>query len=212
VDTSFNQEDFLAEDPADWTKELPEPFKPGDYTAKQHLEYVNENFLREDSQAQILIEGDPTDPATLRAVDTAAKQAADAEPTKKLAGGGASIQSPLSVMRSVAATNESFNATFTAADTDGDEVPDRNLQQVYDELYAVAGDQAAGVIHRTEDGEYRAVRLVVATSGTASATEVTNAMQPIADDVDAIDGVEATATGQLILFKIIQDQLLDTVI
>jgi len=37
-------------------------------------------------------------------------------------------------------------------------------------------------------------------------------MQPIADDVDAVEGVEATATGQIILFKIIQDQLLDTVI
>ncbi|MFT4890045.1 MAG: hydrophobe/amphiphile efflux-3 (HAE3) family protein [Halobacteriales archaeon] len=212
VDTSFNQEDFLAEDPADWTKELPEPFKPGNYTAKQHLEYVNENFLRQDTQAQILIEGDPTDPAALRAVDTAAAQAADADPTKKLAGGGTSIQSPLSVMQGVAATNESFNATFTAADTDGDRIPDRNLERVYDELFAVAGDRAASVIHRTDDGEYRAVRLVVATSGTASATEVTSAMQPIADDIDGIEGVEATATGQLILFNIIQDQLLDTVI
>ncbi|HKL30210.1 MAG TPA: MMPL family transporter [Natrialbaceae archaeon] len=212
VDTSFNQEDFLAEDPPGWTKDLPEPFKPGDYTAKQHLEYVNENFLREDSQAQLLIEGDVTNPAALQAVQTASEQAADAEPTKQLAGGEASIQSPLSVMRTVAATNESFNATFTAADTDGDRVPDRNLERVYDELFAVAGDQAAGVIHRTEGGEYRAFRLVVATSGAASGTDVTNAMQPIADDVDAVEGVEATATGQIILFKIIQDQLLDTVI
>jgi predicted RND superfamily exporter protein len=115
-------------------------------------------------------------------------------------------------MRGVAATNESFNATFTAADTDGDRIPDRNLERVYDELFAVAGDQAAGVIHRTDDGEYRAFRLVVATSGSASGAEVTNAMQPIADDVDAVEGLEATATGQTILFKIIQDQLLRTVI
>jgi predicted RND superfamily exporter protein len=212
VDTSFNQEDFLAEDPAGWMKDLPEPFKPGDYTAKQHLEYVNQNFLREDSQAQILIDGDVTKPEALGAVETASEKAANAEPTKQLAGGGASIQSPLSVMRSVAATNESFNATFTTADTDGDGVPERNLKAVYDELFAVAGDQAAGVIHRTNDGEYQAFRLVIATSGAASGTDVTNAMQPIADDIDTVQGVEGTATGQIILFKIVQDQLLDTVI
>jgi len=41
-------------------------------------------------------------------------------------------------MQRVAAENESFNATFTAADTDGDGVPDRNLEQVYNELFEVA--------------------------------------------------------------------------
>jgi predicted RND superfamily exporter protein len=212
VDTSFNQEDFLAEDPPGWMKELPEPFKPSEYNAKQQLEYVNDNFVREDSQAQLLLQGDVANADALAAAETASEEAAASNVTTKLADGKANIRSPLSVMRQVAATNATFNATFTAADTDGDGVPDRNVDAVYDSLFAVAGDQAAGVIHRTDGGEYEALRLVVSTSGGASGADVTNAMQDIADGAASASGLEVTATGQTILFKIVQDQLLETVI
>ena len=212
VDTSFNQEDFLAEDPPGWMKDLPEPFEPSEYSAKQHLEYVNENFLREDSQAQLLLQGDVANADALAGVETASTEAAASDVTTKLAGGEANIQSPLSVMEQVAARNETFNATFTAADTDGDGVPDRNVDAVYDSLFATAPDQAAGVIYRTDGGDYQALRLVVSTSGGASGTDVTNAMQDVADEAASTSGLEVTATGQTILFKIVQDQLLETVI
>ncbi|MFC7188437.1 MMPL family transporter [Halocatena marina] len=57
VDTSFSQEDFLADDPPAWMDSLPEPLAPSEYTAKSSLEYVNDHFLREDSNAVILIRG-----------------------------------------------------------------------------------------------------------------------------------------------------------
>ncbi|MFC6767689.1 efflux RND transporter permease subunit [Natrinema soli] len=228
VDTSFNQEDFIAEDPPEWTENLPEPFKPGDYSMKENLEFVNKNFVREDSQAQILIEGNVTDPETLQRVSDAENETADSDVAVTLSSGEADVQSPLRTMRQVAAENESFNATFTAADTDGDRVPDRNLEQVYDELFEVAPDEAAAVIHRTDDGEgsdgsrstvddsstggdYEAVRMVISTSGTAAMSDVTTEMRSIADGIDG-NGLEATATGQTILFDIVQKQLMDTVI
>jgi len=228
VDTSFNQEDFIAEDPPEWTKNLPEPFKPGDYSMKENLEFVNKNFVREDSQAQILIEGNVTDPETLQRVSDAENETADSDVAVTLSSGEADVQSPLRTMQRVAAENESFNATFTAADTDGDGVPDRNLEQVYDELFEVAPDEAAAVIHRTDDGEgsngsqstvddsstggdYEAVRMVISTSGTAAMSDVTTEMRSIADGIDG-NGLEATATGQTILFDIVQKQLMDTVI
>ncbi|PGF13975.1 Patched family protein [Natrinema sp. CBA1119] len=223
VDTSFNQEDFIAEDPPEWTKNLPEPFKPGDYSMKENLEFVNQNFVREDSQAQILIEGNVTDPETLQRVSDAENETADSDVAVTLSSGEADVQSPLRTMQRVAAENESFNATFTAADTDGDGVPDRNLEQVYDELFEVAPDEAAAVIHRTDDGEgstvddsstggdYEAVRMVISTSGTAAMSDVTTEMRSIADGIDG-SGLEATATGQTILFDIVQKQLMDTVI
>ncbi|MFC7080564.1 MMPL family transporter [Halorussus caseinilyticus] len=211
VDTSFEQTDFLAEDPAGWMKDLPEPFAPGDYSAKANLEYVNQNFLRQDSQAQILVEGDVATAGTLEKL----QQANDAAREKRdvvvvLSNGEPQIRSPISVMEQVAAQNESFNATLAAADTDGDGVPDRNVEQVYDELFAVAPQDAKGVIHR-EDGEYRAVRMVVSVKGGASSSTVTEEMRAVADDVDG-DGLTATATGQPIVFEIVQNQLLDTVI
>jgi predicted RND superfamily exporter protein len=214
VDTSFNQEDFLAEDPPDWTKNLPEPFKPGEYSAKENLEYVNENFLRQDSQAQILIEG-PVDTTEamieLQESQTAAGNDSVAPSVQILSDGNPDIQSPLSVMGSVAAENESFNATFQQADTNGDGVPDQNVEAVYDTLFATAPSEAASVIHRTDDGAYEAVRMVISVEGGASGTAVTSQMRDIAATVDG-GTFTATATGQTVLFKIVQDQLLDTVI
>jgi hydrophobe/amphiphile efflux-3 (HAE3) family protein len=210
VDTSFNQEDFIAEDPPGWTDNLPEPFKPGEYSMKENLAFVNQNFVREDSQAQILFEGDVTAAETVQRLSDAEREAAGSEVVVTLSGGEADVQSPLQTMQQVAAENESFNATFAAADTDGDRVPDRNIEQLYDELFAVAPDEAGSVIHRTDDG-YQAVRMVISTSGTAAMSDVTTEMQAIADGVDA-SGLEATATGQTILFDIVQDQLFDTVV
>ncbi|WP_207592727.1 MMPL family transporter [Halomontanus rarus] len=211
VDTSFDQEDFIAEDPPSWTKDLPEPFKPGDYSMKANLEFVNDNFVREDSQAQILVDGDVTNPETIRALKTAEEDAADSDVVVTLSGDEADIQSPLRTMERVAAQNESFNATYTAADTDGDGLPDRNIEAVYDDLFDVAPDEAAGVIHRTDDGEYHAVRMVISTIGSAPMSDVTTEMNAIADGLSG-NGVQATATGQTILFDIVQEQLLDTVI
>jgi predicted RND superfamily exporter protein len=114
-------------------------------------------------------------------------------------------------MESVAAENESFNATFQQADTNGDGVPDQNVEAVYDTLFATAPSEAASVIHRTDDGAYEAVRMVISVEGGASGTAVTSQMRDIAATVDG-GTFTATATGQTVLFKIVQDQLLDTVI
>jgi predicted RND superfamily exporter protein len=211
VDTSFSQSDFLAEEPPDWMDELPEPFRPGSYSAKSTLEYVNDNFVREDSQAQILIEGDVTKPATLRRIDTAGDAAEEKGVTQTLSNGEADITSPLSAMQSVAAENETFNATFQAADTDGDGVPDRNVEGVYDELFEVAPDTAQNVLYRTEDGSYEAARMVVSVRGGASGSAITTQMRDVASVANR-PGVTVTATGGAILNKIVQDQLLETVV
>ncbi|MGB9985867.1 efflux RND transporter permease subunit [Salarchaeum japonicum] len=210
VDTSFSQTDFIAEDPPAWMQDLPEPFKPHDYTAKKNLQYVNDNFLRQDSQAQILIEDGVTSDTALERLHDAQKAAAEKNVTVTLSGGDAAIQSPLTVMEEVAAQNETFNETYTAADTDGNGVPDRNVAAVYDALFAVAPNQAQGVIAQEGDN-YAALRMVVSVSGGASNADITEQMRAVAEIVDG-NGLTATATGQSITFKIIQDQLLETVI
>ncbi|WP_435114910.1 MMPL family transporter [Halolamina sp. C58] len=214
VDTSFEQSDFIAEDPADWMKDLPEPFAPGDYTAKGNLEYVNDNFLRQDSQAQILIRpdgGDLTDDDVLqRVADAEATAAEHDDVTQTLSNGEPRIQSPLSVMESVAEQNDAFAEQFAAADTNDDGVPDRNLEALYDELFEVAPDRASSVIDQ-DDGEYTAMRIVVSVQGGANGDAVTESMRDVADEVDG-EGLEATATGSAVLNKIVQDQLLETVV
>ena len=211
VDTSFSQQDFLAEDPPGWMDELPEPIRPGEYTIKSNLEYVNQNFVREDSQAQILVEGSVATPEALDRLQQASDRAAEKGVTTILSNDEAQIRSPVSVMEQVAARNESFNGTLAAADTDGDGVPDQNVTGVYDELFRVAPDEAGGIIHRTDGGDYEAVRMVVSVQGGASSADVTDQMRDVASVFDGAD-VQATATGQSIVFEIVQQQLLDTVI
>ena len=211
VDTSFEQEDFLADEPADWQKELPEPFAPGEYSAKQNLEYVNDRFVREDSQAQILLEGDVMGDTALERVQAARDSAAGKNVTTELSNGDPAIDGPLSAMRTTAANDESFAETFEAADTDGDDVPDQNVAEVYDAFFDAAPEQASSYIAQDDDGDAEALRLIVSIQGGASSDAVTEQMRDVADVAEG-DGITATATGSSILNKIVQDQLLETVI
>ena len=211
VDTTFEEEDFIADDPPEWMKHLPEPFAPGSYSVKENLDYVNEQFLRQDTQTQVLIEGDVTDDRTLERIDEAEGVAAEKDTTVVLASGGADVRSPLSTMEQVAAANETFNETFTAADTTGDGVPDEDVEGVYDALFEADSDAAGDVIYRTADGEYESVRMIISVEGGATAGEATADTRNVASSIDG-DGLAATATGQLVVYYVIEQELFDTVI
>ncbi|MFB6228214.1 MAG: MMPL family transporter [Halobacteriales archaeon] len=210
IDTSFEQEDFLAEDPPGWMEDLPEPFRPSEYSAKENLEYVNDRFIRADSQAQILATGNVTATDTLTRLNDTRDVTKEKNVTQRLPNGEADITDPLSVMQSVAAENETFNETFQRTDTDDDGVPE-NVTAAYDALFSVAPRDAAEVIYRTDDGEYRAVRMIVSVTGGVDQDAVTTQMRDVAGSLDG-PGVEVTATGNAILNKVIQDDLLQTVI
>ncbi len=210
VSTAFEQEDFLADDPPDWMKELPEPFKPDEYTAKSTLSFVNDRFIRQDSNAELLIEGNVTGADTLERVSAARDDAAERRVTQTLPDGDAAIDGPLSLMHQTARDNATFNATFQAADTDDDGVPDRNITAVYDGLFAATPDRAGRYIYRTDDG-YQALRMTVSITGGAGGDAVTTQMRDIAATLSG-EGLRTTATGTAVLNKIVQDQLLQTVI
>ncbi|MFC6904651.1 MMPL family transporter [Halalkalicoccus tibetensis] len=209
VDTTFEQEDFIADDPPAWMKSLPGPLAVGDYDSKANLEYVNENFLREDSQTEVLVEGEITRADTLERL--AEELAVGSESAVVLSSGEADVRSPLATMETVAEEDEAFEEVFTAADTTGNGVPDENVEAVYDALFAADAEAAEEVVYRTDAGEYESFRLVLSVQGSAStdlATEETRAVAAILDG----DGLSATATGQLIVFGIVEDELLQTVI
>ncbi|SDJ85117.1 Predicted exporter protein, RND superfamily [Halovenus aranensis] len=209
VDTTFQQEDFIAEDPPGWTEDLPEPFAPGEYTVKSNLQFVNDRFIRQDTTTQILLDGEITSATTLTDIQTATERASEQEIVATLSG-EPNIQSPLRTMRAVAAENESFAATFAAADTDGDSVPDQNLTAVYDALFETAPDRASDVIYR-EDGEYESTRMVISMDGDATAGQAADATREIAETLDRSDR-PSLATGQLVVFNIVEEELFNTVI
>jgi predicted RND superfamily exporter protein len=208
IDASFQQSDFLAEDPDDWVKELPGPVAPGTYTAESAIRTLDADFVRQDTTVTILVRGDITESSTLAQLDRARMNASDLDATETYAGGEAAIRDPITVMQRAAADNESFDATLTAADTDGDGLPEDNVTAVFDELIRVAPEEADGIIHRA-DGEYRALRMVVTIDGTVSDDTGREQMQWVADDVDDA-GISAIATGDIIVNQITADQLAET--
>jgi len=212
VDTSFKNEDFIAEEPPEWMDSLPAEMQPGEYSMRATFEYVNENFLREDSTAEFLYEGDVATAEALERVDRTRAGVAEKGVTVTLSNGEPDIRSPLTVMADVAATNESFNATYRAADTDGDGVPDRNVTAVYGALFDAAPDRASDVIYR-EDGEYRALRLTASIRGGASGDAITSQMNAVERDAErGASDLTVTATGTPIVNTIVQDDLLETVV
>jgi hydrophobe/amphiphile efflux-3 (HAE3) family protein len=211
VDSSFQQEDFLATDPPAWMEDLPEPFAPGTYQTRDQLQYLDTRFIREDTKVNILVKGDVTDPATLDRVQQAQRQANESEISATFQSGRAGVTSPITVMQAVAAENESFNRTLTAADTDGDGVPDRNVSGVYVALFETAPQRANSVVHRTDAGQYEAVRIAVYVDGTASNERITRELRDVATN---LEGPEAAVSlvGQPVLFTQVQEQILDTVV
>jgi len=183
---------------AEWKQDLPEPFAWDVHPLDGNDDYVDEHYRATDADArrtsQVLVEGDVTADGTLEALSTARTSLSESDvPFER--NGEVRYVSPSSVMRSVAATDDAFARTFEAADTNGDGVPDRNLERVYDGLYDAAPDRAALVVERT-DGEYRSVRLLVPVTAAADRdAQVTAMREATAEIEDREPSVSAIAVG-----------------
>jgi len=213
IDTSLNQVDFLPSDPPAWMDSLPEPFAPSDYSLREDVVFLNDNFVqsREGSTAEILVEGSVTDDRTLERLAAGRDRVADSETAVTLASGEPSVESPLALVEQVAATNETVAAVVERNDADGNGIPDQNLATVYDALYDAAPDRAAAVIYRT-DGEYRALRVSVAITGGSDTGVVTEEMRAVATTVEGDTDLQVTATGQPVVTEIVQTGLLRTLV
>ncbi|SEH12293.1 Predicted exporter protein, RND superfamily [Natronorubrum sediminis] len=209
VDTNFDEDDLLAENPS-WTEHVSTTDR--DYQATAGYEALEDGFEYRDAQAQIVVSGDVTDGDTLERVDSARMQVSESESTDAAHSAGADDQNPLTVMESVATEDESFNASFHLADRTGDGVPNQNLEGLYDHLFESDPEAASEVIHRTSDGEYESVRLLVSVRGDAPAETVTSDVQSAAamvDDGGADERWNASATGPQIVEHTVEESLLD---
>jgi len=211
VDTSFEQEDLLAEEPA-WADRIPAT-TDREYRTKAGFEALDDRFDYRGSQAQIVVSGDVTDGETLERIADARTDADAAESTDTPATAGADDRDPLTVMESVAETDDSFNASFHLADRTGDGVPNQNLEGLYDRLFEIDPAAASAVIHRTDEGEYESVRMLVSVRDDDGATTAAE-MRAVAATVD--DGTDprwtATATGTPIVDHVVEETLLEGIL
>ncbi|WP_323192162.1 MMPL family transporter [Halostella sp. PRR32] len=214
LDTEFNQADFLPEDAPEWMESLPEPFAPAEYDVRENLEYLSDNFRQRGpgSEAQILIRGNVTAPALLTATDDTSQYTSRDGTIATQSDGTAAVESPATVLRSVAAENQTVANAINARDLDGDGLPDKDVAQVYDLVYSAAPGQASTVLYRTENGSYATARLIVGVQTDATAQSIASDVRQVATGIEANAPVTTVATGGPVITAVVQSALFETLV
>ncbi len=203
---------------ADWKQDLPGPMGWEVSEESKHQSYVTVHYraASEDqrSRSSVLVEGDVTDPTAIERLQ-AIHGAADESDIVFQRGDTVPVDSPLTVMETVAEENQAFAKKLRAADTDGDGLPDQNVKAVYDALYAVSPDRSSQVIDR-KGGEYRSLRVVVPVQSDASISDRAEGMRSIAAAGNGRDSISTTAVGNGVLQQIqlsrTADNILETLV
>ncbi|WP_049928723.1 efflux RND transporter permease subunit [Halopiger goleimassiliensis] len=204
VDTEFDDEAFFPEeDRIEQYESLPGPLAPGDYSFMRFLDHLEEDFEQgfEGSVTIYVEDRDLRSDRGLTELDRALDDPADVfESTDRRAD----ANSILDVIETQAATDPAFGATVARYDSSGDGVPDRNVDAVYDELFAVAGDEAADRMTSDRTATRLDVPIVVGTDQ----DEAVAAAERLAAEMD----LDATPTGQLVIFESIIADTLDSAV
>jgi len=200
---------------AEWKQQLPGPlgWDPSDLPGQQqHAQEAYQPANADDAvQSQILIREGVTADSTLEHIEAGIQQMEEdgllvSQTTVQ------SKQTPTTEMRRVASENESFAAVFQGADTDGDGVPDRNLEAVYDAFYAADSQAAERVLERT-DGEYRSALVTVSLDAALSdGSDVVPQLDAGADLMTGDGERTATAAGSLAINYAILDETIEGIL
>lgn len=202
IDTSFSEEDFLPpEDVPDYLEDLPEPFRPNEYTVTRDLNYLEDNFasasrdsvtmyvkgqLRKDHVLESIARAERDPPGAFLQTDRRAE-----------------TSSIIDVIDDYRGANPEFDVLVERNDRNDNGVPDDNLEEIYDELLASPyGDQARQYI--TED--YRATKVVYDTDASATQREIVADADTLAQHYR----LDATPTGQIVVFQSVSDTIFES--
>ncbi|MDG5777531.1 MMPL family transporter [Haloarculaceae archaeon H-GB1-1] len=198
VDTEFSQEDFLppAETPP-YLAVLPEPFRPGDYTVTRTLNFLEDRFeTGEEDTVTVYVRGPLTADTTLESI-----QRAGSDPPRTFVtgpDGTAQSQSIVTVIEAYAESDPEFRELVARNDRDGDGIPDRNLDRIYDALLTSPVRETA-LSYVTENA--RSGRVVYAVEADADDTAVTEDARTVATRLP----YATTATGDIVVFQAVAD-------
>ncbi|GGN95371.1 efflux RND transporter permease subunit [Haloarcula pellucida] len=200
VDTAFSQDDFLPpEDNPDYLEELPEPFRPGEYTVTERTNFLEANFeAAQGDTVVVYVQGPMRQDDALESIQRASQHPPE---TFVASDREADSQSIIGVVRSHTNDSPSFARLVDRSDVDDDGIPDDNLEAIYDALLSSsARDRALQFI--TED--LRSTRVVYTTKGDAEQGAITRDARTVADRYR----FDATATGAAVVFQDVADAIL----
>ncbi|MFB6127391.1 MAG: RND family transporter [Halolamina sp.] len=204
VDTTFTQEDFLPpSDTPDYLESLPEPFAPSEYTVVAQLDFLEAKFTSSQGEAvTVYWETRMTRDSALEEIQGASR---DPPSTFVADDRRAEATSLLTVIEDRAARDPEFRELVARNDRDGDMVPDRNLESVYDYLLQ-SSSRDRTLQYLGED--YRSTRVVYDTEADAGNDEVTADGRAVADRYRG----DAIATGSVVVFQAVSDLILESAV
>ena len=203
VDRSFDTDDFLPpEDIPTYIANLPEPFAPGEYTVTGNLNLLEERFdASQEDTAILYVVGPFEDDHALESIHRAHEDPPDSivETDRR-----AESESIITVIQSQAQQDPEFAALVDRNDRSGNGVPDRNLELIYDELFAMEGTRAGEFL--TDDR--RAAKIEYSVESDAGQAEITADAHELSEEFR----FSATATGGVVVFNAISDRIFDSAI
>lgn len=204
VDTSFSDEDFLPPEEAPaYFELLPESLQPDEYTVAAQLNFLEDNFETvQGSTSTVYVEGRLTDDTALEELHRAGEDPPGSFVTTDRRAQSTSI---VTVIQDRAEVDPEFRAVVERNDRNGNGVPDRNLEKVYDELFAT---EAASDAERYLADDRRSTRVDYDVTADATNEEVTVDTRAIAQK----HPYTATATGSIVVFQVISDLIFDSAI
>jgi predicted RND superfamily exporter protein len=204
IDTTFSQEQFLPpEETADFYDALPEPFRPSDYTITATINFLEDNFeSSEDDETVVYVTGPMERSTALESIWRAGENPPDSFVRD---GRHARESSIVTVVLAYQERDPAFEALVARNDRNANGIPDRNLDEVYDYLFASPA-RAQTLEYLTEDR--RNARVVYAVKGDRTDAEITADTRAVADRYRTA----AVATGEVVVFKAVSDIIFESAI
>lgn len=219
VDTSFEETDFLAEDPPGWSQHLPGSFAADEYQVTEDVAFVQENFRQTGRQGELLIQGNVTHDETLRWIEKATENASEQSTIFILPNGDPDVRSPLSALENTARFAPQSNLSNRMAERP----PTENITGLYDEMVTL-NPGTADLLHRnvsadsnaSSDGEasYEAIRMQFGVAGDTAQADATVDIYTVGAFLETQSGGELTTTptGPLVINTEIERNLFETVV
>jgi predicted RND superfamily exporter protein len=204
VDTTFTQEDFLPpEEVPGYLQALPEPFAPGDYSVVATLNFLEDKFqTTQGGSVTVYVETPMQEDSVLEEIH----RMGDSPPDSFVRDGRhAEETSIVTVIQSQAARDPEFRAVVDRNDRDGNGIPDRNLEQVYDALLETEA-RGQALEYLAEDRQ--SARVVYSVKADAEQDEITRDARQVADRFRGA----AVATGGTVVFQAISDLIFESAV
>ncbi len=205
VDVEFSEEVFFPdEERIEAYQQLPEPFAPGQYNFMRVLSYLEDDFEIPFVQTVTVYaeDRDVRSDHALTDIDLAIQDPPEAFETNDRRAEASSV---LDSIETETERDPAFARQVDRYDTTGDGVPDRDVDIIYDELFASPSSDDARDYVTTDRS---ATRIEFQPTVDAEDEEVVAAAELVADEM----ALDAVATGDYIVFQAVADRISESAV